>query len=574
MTTGRALMSDYSSDLLAALKAQDDVDVAACERVIAEGRTCGLRPLRALYLAGVALATLERAAWNHQGFAVADVVESDVDVTLLDGFPVALARRLQALPIARTADMVTVAMVNPTQLLAVDEVRRHFAGEHVIITVVHEDQLATLLDRLERNRQAEQVAQEQAVVAAEMQEELDAILDRPELGGSDELSEGRIARLVKALMDRAATARASDVHLEPGERELRVRFRIDGVLHEITSYPVAQAPAIINRIKVMANLDVGERRVPQDGRYEIRVGDRRMDVRLVTLPTSWGVEGAVMRILDRTRKVATLEVLGYSEQVLDVYHRLIDMPHGAILATGPTGSGKTTALYASLARIATPDRKVLTIEDPVEYRFAGITQVQVNEKAGLSFPRALRAFLRADPDIVLVGELRDQETARVGIQAALTGHLVLSTLHANSAVSVPSRLIDMGIEPFLVSSALKGVIAQRLVRRLCEHCREEYTPIAESLAQFPWPGAIPERLYRARSGGCSACERTGYAGRFAIAEVFPIDEHIASAVAARLPAHELEAQAKALGYVPMFTDGLARVEEGRTSLEELSRVVS
>lgn len=571
---GEMLTADYSEELLAALGGVDTIDLAMCARAISDGRARGLRPLRALLAAGIAMDVLERAAWQHKGFAIAEIVEQDIDQSLLDAFPLALARRLHALPVRRNYDEVVVAMVDPTQLLAIDEVQRHFAGESIQIVVVNADRLAQLIERLELARRAERVAQEQAEVAAAMQEELEEMLDQTGLETSDQLSEGRIARLVKSLMERAATSRASDVHLEPNDRELVVRFRIDGVLHGISSYPMMQAPAIINRIKVMANLDVGERRLPQDGRFEIRAGERRMDVRLVTIPTSWGIEGAVMRILDQTKQVSSLATLGYSEHVLNVYHRLIDLPHGAILATGPTGSGKTTSLYASLARIATPDRKVLTIEDPVEYRFPGITQVQVNEKAGLSFPRALRAFLRADPDIVLVGELRDQETARVGIQAALTGHLVLSTLHANSAVSVPNRLIDMGIEPFLVSSALKGVIAQRLVRRLCDHCREEYQPTPESIASLPWAGELPTTLFRAHSGGCARCERTGYSGRFAIAEVFPVDETIASAVAARVPAHELEQLAQALGYVPMLTDGLARVDEGRTSLEELSRVVS
>jgi type IV pilus assembly protein PilB len=564
----------YARPLLEALRGTDGFDEARYSQAIADGAARGLRPLRALLAFGIDLTVLERAAFTHQGFEVADLTEDDVDPLLLETFPLASARRLAALPLRREIDAYIVAMADPTQLLDVDEVQRAFAGEPVRFVVASRERILELIESLELRRRVERVAEEQAEVAAAMQEELEDLLDTTGIDNGDQLNEGRIARLVKALMERAATVRASDVHLEPNGKELAVRFRIDGVLHIVSTYPMMQAPAIINRIKVMAGLDVGERRLPQDGRFDVRMGDRRIDVRLVTLPTSWGVEGAVMRLLDQTKQVATLEGLGYTQHVLDVYLPLIQAPHGAVLATGPTGSGKTTTLYASLARIATPDRKVLTVEDPVEYRFPSITQVQVNEKAGLSFPRALRAFLRADPDIVLVGELRDQETAQVGVQAALTGHLVLATIHANSAVSVATRLIDMGVEPFLVASALKGAIAQRLVRKLCPYCREAYTPGAETIANLPWPGDVPSQLHRPHQGGCGKCDRTGYAGRLAIAEVFPVDDDIASAVAARVSSHELEELAKGRGMVPMLTDGLGKVDEGMTSLDELSRVVS
>lgn len=570
---GGIATSGYASALVEALRGSEGFDAARYEAAIAEGAQRGLRPMRALLAIGLSIETLELAAWAHKGYELVDLHEEDVDLAVLEGFPLAIARRLHAMPIRFEYDTVVVAMVDPTQLLAVDEVQRLFAGKRIRYVVAPRDRILELIDSIEMRQRVERVAEEQAEVAAAMEEDLEDLLDTSVLADGDQLSEGRIARLVKSLMERAATMRASDVHLEPNGADLVVRFRIDGVLHIVNTYPMMQAPAIINRVKVMAGLDVGERRLPQDGRFDVRLGDRRIDIRLVTLPTSWGVEGAVMRLLEQTKQVATLESLGYSQHVLDTYLPLIEAPHGAVLATGPTGSGKTTTLYASLARIATTDRKVLTVEDPVEYRFPGITQVQVNDKAGLSFPRALRAFLRADPDIVLVGELRDQETAQVGIQAALTGHLVLATVHANSAVSVATRLIDIGIEPFLVASALKGAIAQRLVRKLCANCREEYRPAPESLASLPWPGDIPEVLCKAHEGGCARCDRTGYAGRFAIAEVFTIDEDIASAVATRISANELQMLANQRGMVSMFTDGLAKVGQGVTSLEELSRVV-
>ena len=571
---GAVTTRDYSPALLTALRSSDGFDEARFAAAIADGARRGLRPLRALLAIGVSLDVLEQAAWVHQGYDKIDITEDDIEPGLVEQFPLALARRVVALPVRRTPEHVVVVMADPSQVLGLDEIRRLFPDERIQVAVTGHDRLLEIIDRLEMRARMDRVVEEQAEAAAAIEEDLDDLLGGSTVDVGEQFSEGNIARLVSAIMERAAASRASDVHLEPNGTSFVVRYRIDGVLHVVDTYAINQAPAIINRIKVMANLDVGERRVPQDGRFDIKVGSRRIDIRLVTLPTSWGVEGAVMRLLDQTKQVSTLESLGYSQAVLDAYLPLIHQPHGAILATGPTGSGKTTTLYASLARIAKSDNKVLTVEDPVEYRFPGITQVQVNEKAGLSFARALRAFLRADPDIVLVGEMRDQETAQVGIQAALTGHLVLATIHANSAVAVATRLIDIGVEPFLVGSALKGAIAQRLVRKLCAHCREAYVPDPAALAKLPWPGEIPVEVFRAREGGCTRCERTGYAGRSAVAEVFPVDDDVASAVASRISSHELEELARARGFVPMLTDGLGKVTEGMTSLDELLRVVS
>lgn len=534
--------------------------------LLAAGEARGLRPLRALLVGGIGTDEIERAAWMLQGFELIDVGIDDLDLAQLDRIGAATCRRLFAVPVRSYVEgEVLVAVADPSNVVVIDDVRELFPGVDVRIAVAERDAIAGALAALEHRSQSDAFTVEPVVKA-----DTETIaLDSPDAG-----ADGQIAMLVRSIIDRAAETRASDIHLEPGADELTVRFRVDGVLHEIASYPVASTPALINRLKVMAGLDLGERRVPQDGRFDFAAAKRPLDVRLVTLPTSWGVESATLRLLDQTRSLITLESLGFSERQRDAYLRLAERPHGAILATGPTGSGKTTTLYATLQRLATPERKVLTVEDPVEYKLPGVTQVQVNDKAGLTFARALRSFLRADPDIILVGEMRDEETASVGTQAALTGHLVLSTLHANTAAGVPGRLIEMEVEPFLVASSLAGAIAQRLVRKLCPECREPFDAPAEVLERYDWPDdRAPETLYRRRAGGCSRCSRTGYRGRLAIAEVLVVDEQIATLISRRATATEIEAAAIEAGMQTMFADGLTRVRDGLTSLEELARVV-
>jgi len=535
--------------------------------LLTAGEARGLRPLRSLLVGGISTEEIERAAWLLQGFELIDVSVDDLDLDHLDRIGAATCRRLFAVPVrSHIEGEVLVAVADPSNVVVIDDVRELFPGIEVRIAVAERDAIAGALAALEHRSQSDAFAVETPAQTADVDT---VAIDSPDAG-----ADGQIAKLVRSIIDRAAETRASDVHLEPGAEDLVVRFRIDGVLHEIATYPVASTPALINRLKVMAGLDLGERRVPQDGRFDFVAAKRPLDVRLVTLPTSWGVESATLRLLDQTRSLITLESLGFSDRQRDAYLQLAERPHGAILATGPTGSGKTTTLYATLQRLATPERKVLTVEDPVEYKLPGVTQVQVNEKAGLTFARALRSFLRADPDIILVGEMRDEETASVGTQAALTGHLVLSTLHANTAAGVPGRLIEMEVEPFLVASSLAGAIAQRLVRKLCSECREPFDAPAEVLDRYEWPdGEAPDTLYRRRAGGCSRCSRTGFRGRLAIAEVLPVDEHIAALISRRATAAEIEAAAIEGGMQTMFADGLTRVRDGLTSLEELARVV-
>jgi type IV pilus assembly protein PilB len=382
-----------------------------------------------------------------------------------------------------------------------------------------------------------------------------------------------IVKFVNLLITQAVQDRASDIHIEPAERDLRVRFRIDGVLHEVMRSPKSITSGVTSRLKIMADINIAERRVPQDGRLSVNVGGKKIDLRVATLPTVWG-EKVVMRILDNSTAMLTLADLGFSEAAYERYARSFTKPYGMILVTGPTGSGKSTTLYATLNIVSTPDKNVITVEDPVEYRLAGINQVQTNAKAGLTFASALRSILRSDPDVVLIGEIRDHETAQIAIEASLTGHLVLSTLHTNNAPSAVSRLIEMGIEPFLVGSSMDCVLAQRLARRLCSKCREAYVPQPEFLraARYPWDEGEPlPQLYRAV--GCQNCSKTGYKGRLALQEVMVVSETIERLAVERASGETIARAAEEEGMITLRSDGLSKVAAGITSLEEILRVV-
>jgi type IV pilus assembly protein PilB len=397
---------------------------------------------------------------------------------------------------------------------------------------------------------------------------------------SDELSSVRevsddapIVRYVNLLITQAIADRASDIHLEPTEDDLRVRFRIDGVLHEIMRSPKQIASGVISRLKIMADINIAERRKPQDGRLSVTVEGKKIDLRVATLPTVWG-EKVVMRVLDNSTAQLSLSDLGFEPANYASYAESFGKPYGMILVTGPTGSGKSTTLYATLNIVSTPEKNCITVEDPVEYRLAGINQVQVNAKAGLTFASALRSILRSDPDVVLIGEIRDHETAQIAIEAALTGHLVLSTLHTNDAPSAITRLVEMGIEPFLVGSAVDAVLAQRLARRLCSRCKEAYVPTAEQLrqARFPWSEdrELPELF---RPVGCAACSKTGYKGRLALHEVMQVSEEVERLAVERASGAAIGEVARAQGMTTLRQDGLAKVLAGSTSLEEILRVV-
>jgi len=399
--------------------------------------------------------------------------------------------------------------------------------------------------------------------------------DGEDLANFTEVSaEAPVVRFVNLLITQAITDRASDIHIEPTEQDLRVRYRIDGVLHDAHRSPKNIQNGVTSRLKIMADMNIAERRIPQDGRLSVSHQGRKVDLRIATLPTVWG-EKVVARILDTSNTRLGLEDLGFSEENFTRFHESYSKPYGMILATGPTGSGKSTTLYATLNLLNKPEVNVITVEDPVEYRLPGINQVQTNLRAGLTFASALRSILRSDPDIVLIGEIRDHETAQIAIEAALTGHLVLSTLHTNDAPSAVTRLVEMGIEPFLVGSAIDAVLAQRLCRSLCDRCRQPYEPQPQELIDvgFPWEDGEPiPTLYRA--AGCNKCASTGYRGRMALHEVMTVTEEIERLAVARASTDEIGRAAREQGMTTLREDGWLKVLAGSTSIEEILRVVA
>ncbi|HSH76613.1 MAG TPA: GspE/PulE family protein [Longimicrobiales bacterium] len=384
-------------------------------------------------------------------------------------------------------------------------------------------------------------------------------------------SEAPVIQLVNLMLLEALRQRASDVHLESTSEGLKVRQRIDGVLHDVAVHPMRYQAAVISRVKIMANLDIAERRVPQDGRVRLKLSDRELDVRVSTLPAVHG-EGVVLRLLDRTEDVLTLDALGMDEDTQRGFSRLLRRPNGIILVTGPTGSGKTTTLYAALQRVATPELKVITVEDPVEYQIEGLTQVAVDPRAGRTFAATLRSILRHDPDVVMVGEMRDRETAEIAIQAALTGHLVLSTLHTNDAPSGVTRLVDMGAEPYLLAATIQGILAQRLMRRVCDACREPHT-LDDFERRWAERLGLPDAgTAYARGAGCEACAGTGYRGRMGVYELMPLTERIRSLVVRAEPLDRIRAAAREEGMVPLHEAAWTRAAEGLTSVAEVARV--
>jgi type IV pilus assembly protein PilB len=454
-------------------------------------------------------------------------------------------------------------MSDPANVFAIDDMRS-LTGLDVKPVVVTKPDVIAAINRVHRA----DGDLDDLTMALEANEEDDDLSSL-----KDVVEDAPIVKFVNLLITQAIQDRASDIHIEPTERDLRVRFRIDGVLHEIMRSPKNIQSGVTSRLKIMADINIAERRIPQDGRLSVNIGGKKIDLRVATLPTVWG-EKVVMRVLDNSTAMLNLADLGFSDTNYDRYSKSFVKPYGMILVTGPTGSGKSTTLYATLNIVSKPEINVITVEDPVEYRIPGINQVQTNPKAGLTFASALRSILRSDPDVVLIGEVRDHETAQIAIEAALTGHLVLSTLHTNDAPSAVTRLTEMGIEPFLVGSALDCILAQRLARRLCTKCREPYTPDPDVLrqARFPWhDGADLPELYRAV--GCPACAKTGYKGRLALHEVMPVTEEIERLAVERASAIQIGQVAREQGMLTLRDDGMAKVLAGVTTLEEILRVV-
>ncbi|HEX8003961.1 MAG TPA: ATPase, T2SS/T4P/T4SS family [Mycobacteriales bacterium] len=498
------------------------------------------------------------------GLQFVDLSEYPIDPSAAALVPDAVSRRHNALAIGYDEERrLVVAMADPANVFAIDDFRS-ITGMEVKPVVATKADVVAAINRV--NRMDSDI--EDLTATLDVTEEVDELSKVKEI-----VDDAPIVKFVNLLITQAIQDRASDIHIEPAERDLRVRFRIDGVLHEIMRSPKTIQSGVISRLKIMADINIAERRIPQDGRLSVTANGKKIDLRVATLPTVWG-EKVVMRILDNSTAMLKLADLGFMPENFARYEQSFTKPYGMILVTGPTGSGKSTTLYATLNIVNTVDRNTITVEDPVEYRLPGINQVQVNNKAGLTFASALRSILRSDPDIVLIGEIRDHETAQIAIEAALTGHLVLSTLHTNDAPSAINRLIEMGIEPFLVGSALDCVLAQRLARRLCPKCKEAYQPTEESLvhARFPWnPGEPVPTLYR--PVGCSACSKTGYKGRMALHEVMTVTEDVERLAVERRSADEIGKVARAQGMATLRHDGMSKVLLGHTSLEEILRVV-
>ena len=478
------------------------------------------------------------------------------------------ARRYSAVPISYVNDhTLLVAMVDPANIFAIDDLRI-LTGYDIEPAIATEEDIFTQISKLRRLGDSVGKNVDDQPESAELSAEY--MRDIREQG-----DEAPIVKLVNSIMAQAADDGASDIHFEPQAKEMIVRFRNDGVLHEVMSIPRRMQSGVLSRIKIMADLDIAERRVPQDGRIGLMVGSKPIDMRVASLPTVYG-EKIVLRLLDRANVMLRLEDLGFSAKSLARYRKSYTKPYGAILVTGPTGSGKSTTLYATLNILNTPDKNVITVEDPVEYRLAGINQVQTNIKAGLTFAAGLKSILRCDPDIVMIGEIRDRETAMIAVESALTGHLVLSTLHTNDAPGALSRLTEMGVEPFLTASAVDCVLAQRLARKLCETCREEYRPTQEMLRRNDFPPEAVEdwenvKLYK--TVGCERCNGTGYKGRLGIYEVMLVTEAIERLTVERKSADEISRVAQAEGMRNLREDGIDKVLQGRTTIEEIARVI-
>jgi type IV pilus assembly protein PilB len=477
--------------------------------------------------------------------------------------------RLVAIPYALEDGTLRIAVADPGNIQGIDELR--LATRYPLeIGVAARDDILVEIRRLAR---ASEAFGARAAIEEELAEEEE---ETDDLEVEDGISDAPLVRLVNSVIFQAAEDGASDVHFEPQEDCLLVRFRVDGVLHEVQRIPKRMMPGVLTRMKVLAKLDIAERRKPQDGRISLNAAaaGRTLDVRVATLPTVEG-ESVVMRLLDKSKKAPTLQELGMSDEMRAALEVLIRKPTGALLVTGPTGSGKSTTLYAALTEINRPEINIITVEDPVEYRLGGVNQVQINQKAGLTFATALRSILRSDPDVVMVGEIRDGETAKISIEAALTGHLVLSTLHTNDAPQALTRLGEMGVEPFLIGAAVSAVLAQRLARKLCTHCCEMYQPSVDELMKARVSrdvAAASDGMVFYRKKGCPRCNQTGYKGRIGVYQLLTMSEQLESLAVTKASREDIERAAIGEGMRTLWDDGLAKVAAGLTSIEELARV--
>lgn len=506
---------------------------------------------------------IARTMAQKSGYRYVSINEIGVNVAAANLITPEMALRNNVLPLYQEDKTLYVAMKNPNDIITIDNLHL-MTGLEICPLVVADMELAAAIENFANmNSSVENYDDDDQTEAVEETEEL-TLDDKPAV------------QLVNQIINNAIKSGASDVHIEALEKNLRVRFRIDGVLQEVMQNPIKIFPSVVSRVKVLGGMDIAEKRVPQDGRATVRYEDKTLDVRIATMPTVYG-EKIVMRLLERNKGNVSIKDINFSKRQFPRFDKAIHMPYGFVLVTGPTGSGKSTTLYATLAEISTLEKNVITLEDPVERRMAGINQVQMNNRAGMTFAAALRSVLRSDPDIVMVGEIRDGETAKIAVEAALTGHMVLSTLHTNDAAGAVTRLEEMGVEPFLTASSLVGVLAQRLVRKLCPKCKEEYTLTREEmlkiLPDFPVE-EYPQEVYKVyKPKGCLTCNNTGYKGREAVFEFLTVTEEMKKLILDRANGAQIKRLAIEQGMFTLKNEGINKVMEGRTSIEELLRVI-
>jgi type II secretion system protein E len=543
------------------------VDPDEMERALKEHHKSGERLATLLVKMGLlGEEQVLRAVAQQLGLRFTRLNETEIPAEIIARIPARLATHYRVLPVGATQDALEVALSDPYDLHTLDDLRLQLRTEIEPVVAPSKDIAGAIkkyygigADTMEDLSEGEETQVEIDMSSVEDIENM--------------VEDASIVRFVNQVLKEAIAERATDIHVEPEEDDLRIRYRVDGVLYESPVPPNIKRfqSAIISRIKIMANMDISERRLPLDGKIKVKMGKNDFDMRVSTVPTPTG-ESVAIRILTRDTDFINLERLGFDARHLGILRGMISRPHGIILVTGPTGSGKSTTLYAALSEINTMDQKLITIEDPIEYRMKGVTQIQVNAQIGLDFSRCLRSILRHDPDILLVGEIRDSETAEISVRSALTGHLVFSTVHTNDAVGAVTRLVDMGIEPFLISSSLEGLIAQRLVRMLCPDCKTPFEPPEELLRRVNMTGDRPESLQLFRSRGCESCRYTGYKGRTAVYEMVDVTESLRRLIVKNAEHSDLKREAIKLGMQPLRHDGWTKIKKGVTSIEEVLRV--